>query len=105
MRALRIAGEGIDSLAANRLRTFFMMAGTIVGIAALTVIMAIGKGTEKNVMKRVEVFGPRAMMLIAGGGRALPPPDTSVTTLTLEMPRRSRGNSRPRSGAAPGHGN
>jgi|LSQX01.2.fsa_nt_gb putative ABC transport system permease protein len=84
MRALRIAGEGIDSLAANRLRTFFMMAGTIVGIAALTVIMAIGKGTEKNVMKRVEVFGPRAMMLIAGGGRALPPPDTSVTTLTLE---------------------
>ncbi|MDD4270094.1 MAG: ABC transporter permease [Thermoguttaceae bacterium] len=61
-----------------------MMAGTIVGIAALTVIMAIGKGTEKNVMKRVEVFGPRAMMLIAGGGRALPPPDTSVTTLTLE---------------------
>jgi putative ABC transport system permease protein len=35
-------------------------------------------------MKRVEVFGPRAMMLIAGGGRALPPPDTSITTLTLE---------------------
>ncbi|NLS94955.1 MAG: ABC transporter permease [Planctomycetaceae bacterium] len=84
MRVLRIAGEGINSLAANKLRTFFMMAGTIVGIAALTVIMAIGKGTEKKVMKRVEVFGPRAMMLIAGGGRALPPPDTSVTTLTLE---------------------
>ena len=71
MRVLRIAGEGISSLAANKLRTFFMMAGTIVGIAALTVIMAIGKGTEKKVMKRVEVFGPRAMMLIAGGGRAL----------------------------------
>jgi putative ABC transport system permease protein len=84
MRVLRIAGEGINSLAANKLRTFFMMAGTIVGIAALTVIMAIGKGTEKKVMKRVENFGPRAMMLIAGGGRALPPPDTSVTTLTLE---------------------
>jgi putative ABC transport system permease protein len=84
MRVLRIAGEGINSLAANKLRTFFMMAGTIVGIAALTVIMAIGKGTEKKVMKRVENFGPRAMMLIAGGGRALPPPDTSITTLTLE---------------------
>ncbi len=83
MRLLRIAGEGINSLAANKLRTFFMMAGTIVGIAALTVIMAIGKGTEKKVKKRVENFGPRAMMLIAGGGRALPPPDTSITTLTL----------------------
>lgn len=84
MRVMRIAGEGINSLATNKLRTFFMMAGTLVGIAALTVIMAIGKGTEKKVMKRVENFGPRAMMLIAGGGRALPPPDTSITTLTLE---------------------
>ena len=42
MRILRTAREGFHSLAANPLRTFFMMAGTIVGIAALTVIMAIG---------------------------------------------------------------
>jgi putative ABC transport system permease protein len=35
-------------------------------------------------MKRVRNFGPRAMMLIAGGGKDLPPPDLSVTTLTLE---------------------
>jgi putative ABC transport system permease protein len=81
---LRIAGEGAQSLADNKLRTFFMMAGTIVGIAALTVIMAIGKGTEKKVMKRVESWGPRAMMLIAGGGKDLPPPDMNITTLRLE---------------------
>jgi putative ABC transport system permease protein len=61
-----------------------MMAGTIVGVAALVVIMAIGKGTEKKVSKRMQVFGPRAMMLIAGGGKNLPPPDMTVTTLTLE---------------------
>jgi len=48
------------------------------------VIMAIGKGTEKKIMKRVQTFGPRAMMLIAGGGKDMPPPDMSVTTLTLE---------------------
>ncbi len=84
MRLYRIAGEGARALRANKLRTFFMMAGTIVGVAALTVIMAIGKGTEKKVMKRVQNFGPRAMMLIAGGGKDLPPPDMTVTTLTLE---------------------
>jgi ABC-type lipoprotein release transport system permease subunit len=61
-----------------------MMAGTIVGIAALIVIMAIGKGTERKVMRRVNNFGPRAIMLIAGGGKDLPPPDMTVTTLTLE---------------------
>ena len=84
MRLLRIAGEGAQALADNKLRTFFMMAGTIVGIAALTVIMAIGKGTEQKVMKRVENWGPRAMMLIAGGGKDLPPPDMNTTTLRLE---------------------
>ena len=84
MRLLRIANQGFTALSAHKLRTFFMMAGTIVGIAALTVIMAIGKGTERQVMKRVENFGPRAMMVIAGGGKDLPPPDMTVTTLTLE---------------------
>ena len=84
MRLSRIASEGVQSLKINKLRTFFMMAGTIVGIAALTVIMAIGKGTEKKVMKRLQNFGPRAIMLIAGGGKDLPPPDMTVTTLTLE---------------------
>ena len=80
MRLPRIAGEGIQALGINKLRTFFMMAGTIVGVAALVVIMAIGKGTEKKVMKRMQNFGPRAMMLIAGGGKDLPPPDMTVTT-------------------------
>ena len=84
MRLLRIANEGAQSLATNKLRTFFMMAGTIVGIAALVVIMAIGKGTEAKVMKRVQNWGPRAMMLIAGGGKDLPPPDMNTTTLRLE---------------------
>jgi len=84
MRTARIAQQGASALAAHRLRAFFMMAGTIVGIAALIVIMAIGKGTEKKVMKRVRLFGPKAMMLIAGGGKDLPPPDMKCTTLTLE---------------------
>jgi putative ABC transport system permease protein len=84
MRVSRIAREGIQALGINKLRTFFMMAGTIVGVAALVVIMAIGKGTEKRVMKRMKVFGPNAMMLIAGGGKDMPPPDMDVSTLTLE---------------------
>jgi putative ABC transport system permease protein len=84
MRIQRIIGEGLRALGANKTRTFFMMAGTIVGIAALTVIMAMGRGTERKVMKRVESFGPRAMMLIAGGGKDMPPPDMTTTTLTLE---------------------
>ena len=84
MRTLRIAREGVSVLTAYKLRSFFMMAGTMVGIAALTVIMAVGRGTEHKIMQRVENFGPRAIMLIAGGGKDLPPPDMTVTTLRLE---------------------
>ena len=83
MRIARVIGEAFHSLTLNKVRTFFMMAGTIVGVAALVVIMAIGKGTEHKVMKRVQNFGPRAIMLIAGGGKDMPPPDMSVTTLEI----------------------
>ena len=101
MRMFRIAGQGIQALGTNKTRTFFMMAGTMVGIAALTVIMALGQGTEKQVMKRVEGFGPRALMLIAGGGKDLPPPDFSVTTLTLEDADAIRNNIRDIEAATP----
>ena len=90
MKIQRIIGQGVQALNANKLRTFFMMAGTIVGITALTVIMALGNGIEKKVMKQVETFGPRAMMLIAGGGKDMPPPDMTVTTLTLDDARAVR---------------
>ena len=84
MRITRIAGQSFEALCKHKLRTFFMMAGTIIGIAALVVIMAMGRGTEKKVMARVNNFGPRAIMLITGSGKDLPPPDLSITTLTLD---------------------
>jgi len=84
MRIFRIISEGIQALGANKLRTFFMMAGTIVGIAALTVIMAMGKGTEKKVMQLVNNFGINAIMVNAGGGKGLSGPQEGITTLTLE---------------------
>lgn len=83
MRILRIAGVGVEALAAHKLRTFLMMAGTLVGVAALTVVMAMGKGTERKIMKRIENFGPDAIMIPAGGGKR-PGPDMSTTTLTLQ---------------------
>ena len=84
MRMSRILREGIRSLGRHKTRTFFMMTGTLVGIGALTVILAFGKGSNKKIMKRVRTFGPNAIMLIAGGGKDLPPPDMKVTTLTVD---------------------
>jgi len=82
MRPLRIAGVGINALMVHKVRTFLMMAGTLVGVAALTVVMAMGEGTERKIMKRIENFGSDAIMIPAGGGKR-PGPDMSTTTLTL----------------------
>jgi len=83
VKALRVALEGARALNQNRLRTLLMMAGTVVGIAALLVIMAVGKGTERGVLTRVNNWGTRAIMVLAGGGKDLPPHDLTVTTLLL----------------------
>jgi putative ABC transport system permease protein len=61
-----------------------MMAGTIIGIAALTVIMAVGKGTEKKVTARVTSFGTHVIAVTAGGGKGFSPPQAGVTTLTMQ---------------------
>ncbi|MBI4861328.1 MAG: ABC transporter permease [Candidatus Riflebacteria bacterium] len=84
MRSLRNAREGARALASSKLRTFFMMAGIIAGISGLTVVMAAGRGTEKRVMKRVNAFGTRAIMITAGGGKGFAPPQEGVTTLRPE---------------------
>jgi len=84
MNHSRITTEGFRALATHKLRTFFMMAGTIVGIAALTVIVSMGKGTQREVMKRVNAFGTRLIKINAGGGKGYTKPQANVVTLKME---------------------
>lgn len=84
MKFLRIASEGMRALSAHKLRSFLMMAGTIVGVALLTVIMSVGKGTEQKVMKRVDTWPIRVIKVNAGGGKGYTRPQASMATLKLE---------------------
>jgi putative ABC transport system permease protein len=71
-------------LSKYKMRTFLMMLGIIIGIATLTVIVSVSKGTQKKVMISIQSFGPNAVMVSAGGGKMFGPPDEKVTTLTLD---------------------
>src|SRR3990172_3080319 len=84
MPVSRILNLALKGLSKYKTRTFLMMLGIIVGIATLTVIVSIGKGMQKKVMKGIQSFGPNAVMVSAGGGKMFGPPDDRVTTLTLE---------------------
>jgi len=82
-RVLKVAFKG---LARNKLRTFLMMIGIVIGITALTLIVSAGLGAQDRVMERVKKFGLESMMVFAGGGREMGQPRSGqpATTLTLE---------------------
>ena len=81
-RLIKIAYTGLGR---NKLRTFLMMIGIVIGITALTLIISAGIGAQERVMERVEKFGLQSMMVFAGGGREMGRPvgGGPVTTLTL----------------------
>jgi putative ABC transport system permease protein len=87
MRTWRIFKQSVVALGRNRLRSFLVMLGVIAGIAALTVVVSMGEEANRKVVKRVNNFGPTAIMLFAGGGKNVPGPDPTVVTLTVDDAR------------------
>ncbi|MBI5635296.1 MAG: ABC transporter permease [Nitrospirae bacterium] len=84
MSLTKVLNISLKGLSKYKMRTFLMMLGIIIGIATLTVIVSMGKGAQKKVMKGMQSFGPNAVLISAGGGKMFGPPDEKVTTLTLE---------------------
>ena len=72
-------------LGKNKMRTFLMMIGIVIGITALTLIISAGIGAQQRVMERVKKFGLQSMMVFAGGGREMGHPSGGqITTLTMQ---------------------
>jgi len=83
MKTGRIIGLAFSGLAKQKMRTFLMMLGIVIGVATLTVIISLTKGAQHKVMKGIKNFGANAVMASAGGGRMFGPPDGSTVTLTM----------------------
>jgi putative ABC transport system permease protein len=76
--------QSLIALGRNRLRSFLVILGVIVGIASMTVVVSMATAANKKVLQRVGNFGPTAIMLFAGGGKNMPGPDPTVATLTFD---------------------
>jgi putative ABC transport system permease protein len=87
MRTTRLLLDSVRSLGANRVRTFFMMLGTFIGVVALIVIVAIGRGTQQDVLERIDrMLSGSTILLRAGGSQVRGGLHSSAgptTTLTL----------------------
>lgn len=84
LKPQRLIRHGLRDMGRHRLRTFFMMLGTFVGVLALTVVMAIGQGTREAVMSNMErMFAGNSILLSAGGGGMMGGPGANGPTTTL----------------------
>ncbi|HDL18789.1 MAG TPA: hypothetical protein ENH29_07025, partial [Bacteroidetes bacterium] len=69
MKILRLTTNVFKGLGKNKMRSFLMMVGVIIGIATLIVILSITQGANKKIMARINNFGPNAIMVHSGGGK------------------------------------
>lgn len=70
MQLQRIVKSGFKTMWAHKLRALFMFLSVIIGIASLTIIISLGKGTEEKIMGQVQkLFSANTIMVVAGQGR------------------------------------
>ena len=86
MRIFKNFGQALRGLRLNRGNTFLMTLGVMVGIASLTVIVAIGDGIKIKVLNRIANmgFGPESFSVIAGAGRMFFTSSKNTVSMTLE---------------------
>lgn len=84
MRMLRMASQAFKAMKENKVRSFLMMLGVIIGVATLTIITSSVLGARSQVMARVERFGLDQIMIMAGAGRKPGVPQPTPTTLKIE---------------------
>ncbi len=83
----RILESSFRILRRNKLNTFFMILGIVIGIAAFSTTFSIGKGAEKQLTEKVKrLFSPNNILITSGrveleSGRSS---ESSVTNLKIE---------------------
>lgn len=86
MRITRNLRQALRGLTFNKGNTCLMTLGVVIGIASLTVIVAIGEGTKAKVLERITNlgFGPDSFSVYAGAGRLFFKRSKTPTSMTLE---------------------
>lgn len=86
IKKIRIAKMAFTGLGKNKLRTFLMMIGVVIGIAALTIVISAALGARERIVERVMQFGYESLMVHAGGELQMGPRagTDEITTLRIE---------------------
>ncbi|AKF04903.1 ABC transporter permease [Sandaracinus amylolyticus] len=83
MRLREVARSAMRSLRANGMRTALTALGTIIGVASVIVVLAVGEGASADVSSRIRALGTNLLTIRPGAGGFGPVRSGSVETLTL----------------------
>ncbi len=82
MRPFRGARIAIKSLTAHRLRVMLALLAVMIGVAAVIVMVGIGKGAERAVRDQIQGMGPNLLVVSAGQSRAIKGKEGRLTIMT-----------------------
>jgi putative ABC transport system permease protein len=85
MSTMRLVRHSIRAVSRYKLRSGFIMLGTLVGVAALTLVIAVGGGVERKVLKTVkQLFGESSIVVIGRGNQLLGGPRADAARFTID---------------------
>jgi putative ABC transport system permease protein len=75
-----------EILAAHKLRTGLSVLGIVVGIAAVVLMVSVGKGIEKQIVDRIKGMGTNLIVVNAGQTRIVAGRQRQLDTVTTLLP-------------------
>lgn len=85
MTTKRLLQQSLQSLTRYKLRTSFMMLGSLVGAAALTFVLSISQAAQTKMLRTVrQILGDQAILIVGGGGTMMGGPRPGASRLTLD---------------------
>ncbi|OHB68949.1 MAG: hypothetical protein A2V70_09710 [Planctomycetes bacterium RBG_13_63_9] len=86
MKLSKNAVLSLEILAAHKLRTALSVLGIVVGVAAVVVMVSIGKGAEKRILDQIRAMGTNLITVSAGQTRLVAGRQRQMTTVTTLLP-------------------
>ncbi len=85
MKNARLARHSLQMMSRYRLRTGFMMLGSVIGIAGLTFVISVGQSAQRKILKTVaQMFGDSGIVIHDGGGEMMGGPHGPGTRLKID---------------------
>jgi putative ABC transport system permease protein len=85
MSTHRVIAHSLRTMTRHKVRTGFMMLGSVVGVAALTLVISAGQAAERKTIETVSrMFGDSAVLIMDGGGHFMGSPRGQGTRLKID---------------------